>query len=207
MLQPRTGTPELPVRETKGPGLSELGAVLAANRRYAKSFVTSHLPAPPSRRLVVLTCMDARIDPLKVLGLTEGEAHVLRNAGGRASDDAIRSLVISTHLLKTREILVIHHTDCGLLNVTNAQVRDRLRNEAGVETAAIDFLPIANLDESVREDVARLRASPLLPAVTVHGFVYDVRSGRLRAIDLDDQTSGPRVDPDFEVAAGDPSSD
>lgn len=152
--------------------------------------------------------MDARIDPARALGLAEGDAHVIRNAGGRASDDAIRSLVISAHLLGTREILVIQHTDCGMLNVTNEQLRERLWREAGVDTWDIDFLPIASLERSVREDVARLRASPLLPAIPVHGFIYDVRSGRLRGVDLDDRIPDPGVDSvDDEVATADSSSD
>ena len=107
--------------------MSELPVILEANERYAVGLTKGELPPSPARRLAVLTCMDARLDPAKALGLAAGDAHVIRNAGGRASDDAIRSLVISQQLLGTREVLVIHHTDCGMLTVTNKQLRDRLR--------------------------------------------------------------------------------
>ncbi len=103
--------------------MSELPAILEANRRYAAGFAKGDLPMPPARRLAVLTCMDARIDPAQALGLAEGDAHVVRNAGGRASDDALRSLVISQQLLGTREVLVVHHTDCGMLTFSNEQLR------------------------------------------------------------------------------------
>ena len=161
--------------------MSELDEVLAANELYARTFTEGSLPAAPSRRLAVLTCMDARLDPAQALGLDEGDAHVIRNAGGRASDDAIRSLVISAHLLGTREFLVIHHTDCGMRTVTNQAIHERLRRELGVDAAAIDFLPIADENVAIRQDVAAIRASPLMPNdIAVHGFVYDVRTGRLR---------------------------
>jgi carbonic anhydrase len=163
---------------------TEVDEVLAANARYASTFTEGYLPSPPSRRLAVLTCMDARLDPAQALGLDEGDAHVVRNAGGRASDDAIRSLVISSHLLGTREFLVIHHTDCGMRNVTNAEIRDRLRREIGIDAGEIDFLPIGDEAEAVRQDVAAIRASPLMPTdIAVRGFVYDVRTGRLREVE------------------------
>ena len=163
--------------------MSELPAILEANQRYAAGFAEGGLPMPPARRLAVLTCMDARIDPAKALGLAEGDAHVIRNAGGRASDDALRSLVISQQLLGTREVLVIHHTDCGMLTFTNEQLRERLRRDLNADAAAVDFLPFADLEESVRQDVATIRSSPLVPDdVAVRGFVYDVRTGRLREV-------------------------
>ncbi len=163
--------------------MSELPAVLEANERYAAGFAKGDLPMPPARRLAVLTCMDARIDPAKALGLAAGDAHVVRNAGGRASDDALRSLVISQQLLGTREVIVLHHTDCGMLTFTNDQLSDKLREAFGVDTAGTDFLPFADLEQSVRDDVAAIRASPLVPDdVAVRGFVYDVRSGRLREV-------------------------
>ena len=163
--------------------MSELPAILEANRRYAAGFTKGDLPMPPARRLAVLTCMDARIDPAQALGLAEGDAHVVRNAGGRASDDALRSLVISQQLLGTREVLVVHHTDCGMLTFSNEQLRAKLAQDLGADAATVDFLPFADLEESVRQDVATIRASPLVPPdITVRGFVYDVRTGRLREV-------------------------
>ncbi len=152
--------------------------VLAANEGYAAGFNQGDLPLPPARQVAVLVCMDARIDPAKALGLREGDAHVIRNAGGRASDDALRSLAISHELLGTREVVVIHHTDCGMLTFTNEQLRHRLQDRLGVDASGMDFLPFGDLDQSVREDVATIRASPLIPDdVAVSGVVYDVRTG------------------------------
>jgi carbonic anhydrase len=127
--------------------------------------------------------MDARIDPAKALGLEEGDAHVIRNAGGRASDDAIRSLVISNELLGTREFVVIHHTDCGMLTFTNDQLREKLNDELGVDASGIDFLPFSDVPQSVRDDLATLRATPLLPKeIPVRGFIYDVTTGALSEV-------------------------
>jgi carbonic anhydrase len=163
--------------------LSVTDEFLAANEQYAAAFTKGDLPRPPGRRAAILLCMDARMDPLKILGLEDGDVNVLRNAGGRASDDVIRSLVISYKLLGTREFIVIHHTDCGLVDITNEGLRERLKRDLGVDAAGIDFLPFSDLDESVREDVATLRSSPLVPRdIAVRGFVYDVRSGRLREV-------------------------
>ncbi len=163
--------------------MSERSAILDANERHAATFTTGELPMPPARRLAILTCMDARIDPAKAFDLAEGDAHVIRNAGGRASDDAIRSLVISAQLLGTREFLVVHHTDCGMLTFTNEQLREQLRRDLGADASAVNFLPFADLDASVRQDVAAIRSSPLLPRdIPVHGFVYDVQTGRLREV-------------------------
>src|SRR6266571_5672242 len=122
---------------------------LEANEGYARTFQKGHLPMPPARHVAVLTCMDARLDPAKMLGLEEGDAHVIRNAGGRASEDALRSLVISHKLLGTREFLVIHHTDCGMLTFTNDQLRAQLKRDLNADASAIDFLPFPDLDESV----------------------------------------------------------
>jgi len=163
--------------------MAELPSLLAANERYAADFTKGDLPMPPGRHVAVLTCMDARLDPAKALGLQEGDAHVIRNAGGRASEDALRSLVISHKLLGTREFLVIHHTDCGMLTFTNEQLREQLRRDLGADASGIDFLPFSDLDESVRRDVATVRSSPLIPKdIPVTGFVYDVRTGRLREV-------------------------
>ncbi len=138
---------------------------------------------PPARHVAVLACMDARLHPAKFLGLDVGDAHVIRNAGGRASEDALRSLIISQRLLGTNEVLVIHHTDCGMLTFTNDQLRDKLKSETGSDASEIDFLPFPDLDQSVRDDVKRIKDSPYVDKdVSVSGFVYDVNTGRLRRI-------------------------
>jgi carbonic anhydrase len=163
--------------------MSELPGLLDANQRYAASFAKGDLPMPPGRHLAVLVCMDARIDPARVLGLEEGDAHVIRNAGGRASDDAIRSLAISQQLLGTREVVVIHHTDCGMLTFNNDQLRAKLKQGLGADASGIDFLPFNDLEQSVKDDVKRIQESPLLLDVPLSGFIYDVRSGRLNSVD------------------------
>jgi len=161
--------------------MSEVSTFLEANQSYAASFAKGHLPMPPSRRVAVVACMDARLDPARVLGLEEGDAHVVRNAGGRAAD-AVRSLVISQQLLGTREVVVIHHTDCGMLTFTDAQLRQKVRDELGAETD-IPFLSFSDLEQSVRDDVAAIRESRLLlKGVPITGFVYDVKTGRLREV-------------------------
>jgi carbonic anhydrase len=176
-----------------------LQEVLAANQKYAAHFGDrAKLAMPPARHFAILTCMDARLDPAKFAGLTEGDAHVIRNAGGRASDDAIRSLVISYKLLGTREWFVIHHTNCGMEFFTNEAMRGLLSNS--LETAAltdkgfqdvgkgpgsragefIEWLTIRDQQQSVRDDVQRIRDHPLVPKnIAIYGYVYDVKSGRL----------------------------
>jgi carbonic anhydrase len=161
--------------------MSEVPTFLKANERYASSFEKGHLPMPPARRVAVVACMDARLDPARVLGLEEGDAHVVRNAGGRAAD-ALRSLVISQQLLGTREVVVIHHTDCGMLTFTDDQLRQKVRDDLGAETD-IAFLAFSDLERSVRDDVAEIRESRvLLKDVPVTGFVYDVKTGRLKQV-------------------------
>jgi carbonic anhydrase len=151
-----------------------------ANESYAMGFQKGHLPMPPGRHVAVLTCMDARLDPAAFLGLEEGDAHVIRNAGGRASEDAIRSLVISQQLLGTNTVVVIHHTDCGMLTFSNADLRTKLKQELKADADHIDFLPFGDLEQSVRDDVATLKASPLIPDnLEISGYIYDVRSGKL----------------------------
>lgn len=158
--------------------------LIHANEEFAQGFDKGDLPAPPARQVAVLTCMDARLHPERFLGLDIGDAHVIRNAGGRASDDAIRSLIISSHLLGTNEYLVIHHTDCGMLSFSNEQLQRRLTEGTGQDASHIDFLPFTDLEQSVRDDVERIRQSPFIPdGVTVRGFIYDVRSGRLSPVD------------------------
>jgi carbonic anhydrase len=151
-----------------------------ANEEFAGRFDQGSLPMPPARNVAVLTCMDARLHPSKFLDLAIGDAHVIRNAGGRASDDAIRSLIISSRLLGTREFVVIHHTDCGMLTFTNDDLREKLAQEAGADASTIDFLPFPDLEQSVRDDVQRIVESPFIAdEIPVSGFVYDVRTGRL----------------------------
>jgi len=162
---------------------STLNEVQAANERYASGFTQGDLPMPPGRQFAVLACMDARLDPARVLGLEEGDPHVIRNAGGRASPDALRSLIISYKLLGTREFIVIHHTDCGMLTFSNDQIREMLKNDTGADASGIDFLPFGDVAQSVRDDVATVKASPLIPNdIPVTGFIYDVRSGRLEGV-------------------------
>ncbi|MGR9088565.1 MAG: beta-class carbonic anhydrase [Gammaproteobacteria bacterium] len=176
-----------------------LNEVLTANREYVNNFGNKgELPMPPGRHFAVLTCMDARLDPAKYAGLSEGDAHVIRNAGGRASDDAIRSLVISYKLLGTREWFVIHHTDCGMETFTDEIMRDLLSSSlktasidangwhdsgegpGSAEGKYIDWLTIKNQEQSVLEDVIRIKKHPLVPSdIPVYGYIYDCRSGRL----------------------------
>jgi carbonic anhydrase len=180
-----------------------LSEVLQANANYSANFgEKGKLALPPARRFAILTCMDARLDPAKFAGLSEGDAHVIRNAGGRASDDAIRSLVISYKLLGTQEFFVIHHTDCGMEFFTNDVMRDLLNSS--LETAEltprgfrdvgkgpgsrageyIEWLAIKNQKQAVLDDVARIRNHPLVPnSIPVYGYLYDVRSGKLLEVE------------------------
>jgi carbonic anhydrase len=160
--------------------------VTAANREHASRFEHGDLAAPPRRRFAVVTCMDARLDPAKFLGLSEGDAHVIRNAGGIVSDDALRSLAISHHLLGTGEALVIGHTECGMATVRNEDVRARI----GPAAEAVDFLTFEDVVSSVRESVGAIESSPLLPdSFGATGFVYDVRTGKLDPVDRAARTS------------------
>jgi carbonic anhydrase len=163
--------------------MSVLPEILASNERYAASFGKGDLPAPPGRHVAILTCMDARLDPAKFLGLEEGDAHVIRNAGGRADEDALRSLIISQQLLGTNEVVVIHHVDCGMLSFTNDTLRGLLAERFGSSADEIDFLPFSDLVQSVRDDIATIRNSPFIPNdVSVSGFIYDVHTGKLEAV-------------------------
>ena len=156
---------------------------LEANERYAATFDSGALQVRPRRALAVLTCMDSRYTAQGVLGLALGDAHVIRNAGGRVTDDAIRSLVLSSAALGTRGCVVIHHTNCGLLGTTNEAIAERVEELTGARPE-FDFLPFDDIEASVRVDLAALRESPYLPAdYAVLGFVYDVETGRLRHIE------------------------
>ena len=163
--------------------MGQLTSVLEANQRFAESFDKGELEIPPARNIAVLTCIDARIDPAKALGLEIGDAHVIRNAGGRATDDAVRSLLISSWLLGTREFLVIHHTDCGMAKFTDQAVAEFIAARCGEDVSELDFLTFRDLDQSVRDDVDRIRSLSQIPAdATVSGHVYDVRTGTLREV-------------------------
>ena len=156
--------------------MSVIDEVSEANDRYASGFAKGGLPMPPGRKFAVVTCMDARIDPAKALGLEEGDAHVIRNAGGLVNDETIRSLVISHQLLGTEEAIVIGHSDCGMLTFTNADVHEKL----GPDSERIDFQPFPDVAERVRQSVQTIQSEPLLAdSFEATGFVYDVRSGRL----------------------------
>ena len=147
-----------------------------ANRSYASEFEKGDLPMPPGRRFAVVTCMDARLDPAKFLGLDEGDAHVIRNAGAVVTDDALRSLIISHHLLGTQEAVVIAHTDCGMLTFKDEELQDRLDTD-------VDFHAFPDVEENVRSGVRKIQDSSLLPeSFAARGFVYDVRTGELREV-------------------------
>jgi carbonic anhydrase len=159
--------------------MSVVDEVVAANSRYAAAFANGALSAAPRRKLVVVTCMDARLDPARFLGLEEGDAHVIRNAGGLVNDETIRSLVISQHRLGTEEALVIGHSDCGMLTITNADLHERL----GPDSESIDFQTFPDVAESVRQSVEKIRSHPLLPdSFGASGFVYDVETGRIEPV-------------------------
>jgi carbonic anhydrase len=163
--------------------MAKFDEFLAANKDYAETFEGGDLAMPPRRNVAVLTCMDARLHPAKFLGLELGDAHVIRNAGGRASDDALRSLVISQRLLGTTEVVVIHHTDCGMLTFSNEELAAKVRQDLGADVAGRDFLPFSDLEQSVRDDVETIRASELIPAdIPISGAVYDVRTGTLKEV-------------------------
>jgi len=150
--------------------------------QYADDFDKGDLPLPPAKKVAVVACMDARLDPQKVLGLGEGDAHVIRNAGGVVTDDEIRSLSISQRLLGTEEIILIHHTDCGMLTFTDDQFRDQLATDTGT-APEWDANCFDDLEGDVRESIARIRQSPFIPKKdSVRGFVYDVQTGRLNEI-------------------------
>ena len=198
-----------------------LDEVLSANAEYSKSFGDKkNLALPPGRRFAILTCMDARLDPAKYAGLREGDAHVIRNAGGRASDDAIRSLVISYKLLGTREWFVIHHTECGMEFFTDEVIRDLLaqsletaelgaggfhdvgKGPGSEEGRFIDWLTIRDAKHAVVEDVARIRRHPLVPkAIPIYGYIYDVKSGRL--VEIEEATRAGRAETARVVRADD----
>ena len=159
--------------------MSVTDELLSSAQRYADDFAHDDLPLPPAKRVAVLACMDARLNPYALLGLTEGDAHVIRNAGGVVTDDAIRSLAISQRLLGTEEIILIHHTDCGMVTFSDDDFRRQIQQETGIKPAwAAEAFDDVQAD--VRQSIARIRSSPFIPRKdSVRGFVYDVRTGRL----------------------------
>jgi carbonic anhydrase len=162
--------------------MTAIDDLLENNAQYAEGFDKADLPLPPAKGVAVVACMDARLHVSRLLGLREGDAHIIRNAGGAVTDDAIRSLVISQRLLGTREIILIHHTDCGMLTFTDDDFRRQIEGDTGVRPPwAAEAFP--DLDEDVRQSIARIQASPFIPHKDgVRGFVYEVESGRLREV-------------------------
>lgn len=153
---------------------------LKANQAYVELHGDLHLSIKPKTKVAIVTCMDSRLHVAPALGLALGDAHILRNAGGRVTDDMIRSLVISQQQMGTREIVVLHHTDCGAQTFQNEEFQEHLKAELGVDVSGQDFLPFQDVEESVREDMQLLRESPLIPDdVVISGAVYDVDTGRM----------------------------
>lgn len=162
--------------------MSVTDQLVRKNEDYARSFQKGDLPLPPAKHVAVLACMDARLDVHKILGLEEGDAHVIRNAGGVATDDAIRSLVISQRLLGTNEIILIHHTDCGMLTFKDDELKGKIAREVGIRPP-FALEAFADLEEDVRQSIHRIQASPFIPnKASVRGFIYDVRTGRLNEV-------------------------
>jgi carbonic anhydrase len=156
---------------------------LAANQQYAEKFALGHLPMPPARKLAVVACMDARLTVEQFLGLKTGDAHIIRNAGGLVTEDALRSLIISSHLLGTRTCYVIQHTDCGMLTFTDEKLREKLKTETGHDASHLHFHSFSDVEKSVKKQLQTIRSNPFLPRdIDVHGFIYDVRSGKLSEI-------------------------
>ena len=158
--------------------------VLKANESYAQNFTLGELPMPPGRKLAVVACMDARVTVEELLGLTTGEAHIIRNAGGIATEDAIRSLIISHHLLGTQEFMLIHHTDCGMLTFKDEELRAKLQQQTGTATVApVHFHAFSDLEEDVRQQVQKVKSHPWVPDhIPVRGFIFDVKTGKLNEV-------------------------
>jgi carbonic anhydrase len=162
--------------------MSATDEALRNNQAYAREFDKGQLPLPPAKKLAVVACMDARLHVSKLLGLKEGDAHIIRNAGGAITDDAIRSLAISQRLLATEEVILIHHTDCGMLTFTDDNVKAQIQKETGIRPP-FALEAFSNLEEDVRQSIARIKASPFIARKDrVRGFVYDVKTGALSEV-------------------------
>lgn len=162
--------------------MSVTNDLLRNNETYAGSFAKGALPMPPAKHVAVLACMDARLDVHKILGLGEGDAHVIRNAGGVATEDAIRSLVISQRLLGTNEVVLIHHTDCGMLTFKDDEVKRQIEHEVGIKPP-FALEAFGDLEKDVQQSIARIEASPFIPhKSSIRGFIYDVKTGRLNEV-------------------------
>jgi carbonic anhydrase len=171
-------------RKRKDTPMSIIDQYLANNHKYAEQFTLGHLAMPPARKLAVLACMDARLTVEQFLGLNTGDAHIIRNAGGIASEDAVRSLIISHHLLGTEEFIIVNHTDCGMLTFRDHELLAKLEKENGGATVApVHFHAFADVEENVRRQVQRVHNHPFIPRhIPVRGFVYDVKTGRLNEV-------------------------
>jgi carbonic anhydrase len=162
--------------------MSATDELLRNNERYAESFDKGYLPVPPAKQIAIVTCMDARLSPYVMLGLSEGDAHVIRNAGGVITDDEIRSLMISQRMLGTREVMLIHHTDCGMLTFSDEEVKGQIQEEIGIKPP-FALESFTDLEENVRQSIKRIEASPFIPhKESVRGFIYEVETGRLREV-------------------------
>ncbi len=164
--------------------MSVTDEVLKSNETYARNFNLGHLPMPPARKLAIVACMDARLTVEQFLGLKTGEAHIIRNAGGIVTEDALRSLILSHHLLGTEEIIIINHTDCGMLTFKDEKLRAQLEEKTGTATSIpAHFHAFGNLEENVRQQIQQVKSHPWIPKhIPVRGFVYDVKSGRLHEV-------------------------
>jgi carbonic anhydrase len=167
--------------------MSVIDDAIQANAEYSRNFKFGQLPMPPARKLAVLACMDARLSVEQLLGLKTGDAHIIRNAGGILTDDALRSLVISHHLLGTQEFMFIHHTDCGMLTFNDEQLASDLRKASGTSAVApVRFHSFTDLEDDVRMQIERARSHPWLPkSIPMRGFVYDVKTGSLREVAME----------------------
>ncbi len=158
--------------------------VIKANESYAQNFALGNLPLPPARKLAIVACMDARLTVSQLLGLKTGDAHIIRNAGGIVSEDAIRSLIISHHLLGTQEFMIINHIDCGMLTFKDEELHGKLQKLSGTATVApVHFYAFGSLEENVRQQIQKVKSHPWIPKqIPVRGFIYDVKTGRLREV-------------------------
>jgi carbonic anhydrase len=164
--------------------MSVIDEVLSANEAYSRNFRLGHLPMPPARKLAIVACMDARLSVEQILGLQTGDAHIIRNAGGIVTDDALRSLLISHYLLGTREFAIINHADCGMLTFKDEELRARLQGQTGTAAVApAHFHAFTNVEENVRQQIQKLKSHPWIPReIPIRGFVYNEKTGRLKEI-------------------------